>query len=327
MYDVITIGSATRDIYIKSAGLRVIDDTDSATGKSIAFDLGSKIEVDEIHFETGGTALNTAVTFGNQGLKCGIISKIGDDIRGRAIIERTEEMGVDMLVPPDADEQTAYSLILNAAKDGRSILVYRGILDHIGKADIPWDTVKGVGWIYITHLAGASAKQFDALVEFAGENNISIAMNPGQTQLERGSKLRPLLQYTDILFVNSEEAARLTSLSPDNAEEMLSVLADWVKGLVVITKGGEGVLVSDGTSRWDAGILKEPVYKDRTGAGDAFGSGFTTARIQGKSVEEAIQLGSANATGVLGEWGSNKGLLASGEDAGKYGTLKITKTS
>ena len=85
-------------------------------------------------------------------------------------------------------------------------------------------------------------------------------------------------------------------------------------------------MVSDGKSRWDAPALKEPIYTDRTGAGDAFGSGFTTVRIRGGSVEDAIQFGSANATAVLGEWGSNQGLLSREEDPLKYGILNITRT-
>jgi len=71
--------------------------------------------------------------------------------------------------------------------------------------------------------------------------------------------------------------------------------------------------------------LSEPLYVDRTGAGDAFGSGFVSALIKGASLDEALQLGSANATGVLGEWGANEGLLEAGDDVYKYGKLDIKK--
>jgi len=92
-----------------------------------------------------------------------------------------------------------------------------------------------------------------------------------------------------------------------------------------MTKGPKGFTACDNTHIWSGGILKEPKYIDRTGAGDAFGSAFVAAVINGKSLDEALQSGSSNATGVLGEWGANHGLLGPGEDIYKYGKLKIKK--
>jgi sugar/nucleoside kinase (ribokinase family) len=48
---------------------------------------------------------------------------------------------------------------------------------------------------------------------------------------------------------------------------------------------------------------------ERTGAGDAFGSGFVSGMILENDIEYAIQLGSANATSVIQEIGAKNGLL------------------
>ena len=48
---------------------------------------------------------------------------------------------------------------------------------------------------------------------------------------------------------------------------------------------------------------------DRTGAGDAFGSGFVSALAKGAGVEQAIRAGSANATSVVEYVGAKKGIL------------------
>lgn len=48
---------------------------------------------------------------------------------------------------------------------------------------------------------------------------------------------------------------------------------------------------------------------DRTGAGDAFGSGFLSQWVQGKSLREAIVFASANSTSVVTMIGAKKGIL------------------
>jgi sugar/nucleoside kinase (ribokinase family) len=63
---------------------------------------------------------------------------------------------------------------------------------------------------------------------------------------------------------------------------------------------------------------------DRTGAGDAFGSGFVTGYIEKKNIADAIQLGTANATACLQQLGATNGLLKKG-DWGKWGKVKVIK--
>jgi sugar/nucleoside kinase (ribokinase family) len=48
---------------------------------------------------------------------------------------------------------------------------------------------------------------------------------------------------------------------------------------------------------------------DRTGAGDAFGSGFISQWSQGKSLKDAIIFASANSTSVVGSIGAKTGIL------------------
>ena len=57
-----------------------------------------------------------------------------------------------------------------------------------------------------------------------------------------------------------------------------------------------------------AGVLPVDAY-ERTGAGDAFGSGCISALIKGKSFEEALLWGTVNSASVIGYIGSQKGLL------------------
>ena len=327
MFDIITIGSATRDVFVKSSEMQIVKNKRFKTGRGACFSLGSKIEAEEVHFTTGGSAINTAITFAQQGLQTGVICKIGDDRGGEAILERLREVRARLLTKPQKNAQTAYSVILTAPAGGeRSILVYRSIAQNLEKQDVFTPSLAKTKWFYITHLGGRSAKIFASLILYAAKNNIRIALNPGKTQLALGKKLVPLLKYVDVFIVNSEEASYLTGTSLTKEGEVFHILNKWVRHLAVMTKGPKGVEVSDGVHHWRAPILKEPKIVDRTGAGDAFGSGFVAALVRGRSVEDAIQLGSANATAGIGEWGANYGLLKRRDSVQKFGKLKVIKT-
>jgi ribokinase len=51
---------------------------------------------------------------------------------------------------------------------------------------------------------------------------------------------------------------------------------------------------------------------DRTGAGDAFGSGFLSYWAQGKSLKDSIVFASANSTSVVTKIGAKVGILYKG---------------
>ncbi|MDX1535661.1 MAG: carbohydrate kinase family protein [Candidatus Spechtbacterales bacterium] len=326
-YDVIAIGSSTRDVYLESSALESVESDQFTTGRGICVPEGSKVSVDEIHYATGGSAVNASITFANQELETSILCKVGDDSRGLSVQKRLLEAGVNtenMLI--DEDVYTAYSVVVHSPSGERSIFVYRGASNSMNKEEFPFDILQSTKWIFVTHLGGDSAAVFRPLLERANKEGVKVALNPGSTQLKMGKKLGELLKYVDILFVNREEAALLNEMDYDNKDEIFNELDKMVKGIAVMTLGPDGVMVSDGEYRWEAPALEEKKFIDRTGAGDAFGSGFTSSIIRGGSVEDAIQLGSANATGVVSEWGANNGVLARGESSKKFGKLKIKKT-
>jgi sugar/nucleoside kinase (ribokinase family) len=48
---------------------------------------------------------------------------------------------------------------------------------------------------------------------------------------------------------------------------------------------------------------------ERTGAGDAYASGFLAAVVTGESIPNAMRYGSVNASSVIGKIGAQEGLL------------------
>ena len=60
MFDVITFGSATRDVFLRSKAMELHKEHGI---EEACFPFGAKIDIDDIDFETGGGATNNAVTF------------------------------------------------------------------------------------------------------------------------------------------------------------------------------------------------------------------------------------------------------------------------
>lgn len=328
MFDVITIGSATRDVFARSKDVKIKKGKEFATGKAGYFTLGSKLNLEEVNFFVGGGAINTAVTFANQGLKVAPISAVGDDPEGEHILQKSAKYRVHCdFLTIDRDHLTSFSFILSLSDGSRTIFRYKGASWHLKDSSIPWKHLHAK-WLYVNHMTGSNDKLLPRLLRTARKKGVKIAWNPGSTQFENRKRMLPLLTYADVFIVNQEEASLITGISYEKRKKVFEKLDNLVHGLVIMTKGPKGVEVSDGKTVWSAGILPMKKIVDRTGAGDAFGSGFIASLMKHPNdIEKAIQLGSANATGVLTVWGANHGLLIKSDSPLKWGTLRIKAQS
>jgi sugar/nucleoside kinase (ribokinase family) len=326
MNKIITFGSATWDAFseLEEKDYRIVESNNFLTGKGLCFSLGSKIIIDQLNFFSGGGGTNSAATFGRQGFKTAYVGKVGDDGQGEMVLEELEEMGVDIsMVKKDKEKATAFSLILPTKEGQRSILAYRGACHFLGKEEVPWSKVKGADWFYLAPLSGDLINLFESIIDFAEENNIKIALNPSSQQIEIIKKKKDILSKIDLLVLNNEEAALLANLPLGQEEEMLRVILKSLKGLLVITRGIDGSLISDKENLFKAGIIKIAV-RAKTGAGDAFASGFLSGLLEKNSIEYAIRLGTVNAAGCVSRVGAKEGLIKKGE-INDWPELKIIK--
>src|SRR5258707_13862252 len=94
-------------------------------------------------------------------------------------------------------------------------------------------------------------------------------------------------------------------------QELLSHAAGLVQP-VVIPDGPNGVIATDEKQVVTAGMYDDVKVIDRTGAGDAFGSGFVAMIAQGKSLQQAVTFASANSTSVVQQIGAKAGILHKG---------------
>ncbi len=328
-YDVITIGTATRDVFLTSRFFRVISDKKHfikngfPTGEAQCFALGGKIEIAKPILTTGGGAANAAVSFARQGLKTAALIKIGRDESEKNILDELNREKVSVLAVEDAEKGTAFSVVLLAPGGERTILVYRGASENLKKEEIPFKKLKS-RWVYIAP-GKISLSVTEKIFNHFHKNGTLIAFNPSKHFIEFGIKrLKPLLAKSKAVILNREEASILTGVDYRKEKNIFKKLDEITPGIVAMTDGPNGVFVSDGRRVFKAGVFKEKKVVDRTGAGDAFGSGFVSGLIQKEencekglcrigNVEYAIRLGSANATSVIEKIGAKAGILTKQE--------------
>ena len=323
MFDIITFGSATWDIFLRPKKFQIVKDKKFIRAKGLCFDLGSKVDIEDTYFSSGGGGTNTAVAFSKQGFKAAYCGMVGNDISGEEIVEELKKLGVETrFILKTKLKPTNHSVVLSLPKKDRTILVYRGASDLLSKKDIPLEKLRAK-WFYLAPLSGKLSKLSETIVNFAYKNKIKIAINPGNTQLSLSKKtLKRIFKKVDILILNQEEASLLTKIPYQKEKEIFKEIDNMCSGIAVMTKGSEGVVVSARNNLYRAKPLKLKVV-NQTGAGDSFASGFVSGFIKSKgNIKFAIQLGTANAVSCLQKWGAKQGLLKKNEKFRKVEVLK-----
>ena len=314
---IISIGGAVQDVYLMG---KVFDPhcTDKLCVEEFA--LGSKNDIDDIFFSTGGGATNAAVTFARQGLHSMYLGKVGHDVAGKAVIDALHDDQVDTSLATQSEKfATGFSAIMLSASGERTILTYRGASTHYELEENDFHHTKAE-WIFLTSMEG-NFEIIDTVFAYANHHNIKIAMIPGKKELSNADKLRSLLPHVTIFCANKEEMQFI--YEGESCADLAKQCAQTVP-CVVVTDGPNGVTACDGQKVYSAGMYEDVPVVDRLGAGDAFSSGFVAMIAKGESVEQAITFASANSTSVVSTIGAKTGILRQNAE---IHTMQIDVTS
>ncbi len=313
MLDFISIGDATLDTFL------VLDESSSSCSISkdktlLCLNYADKTPIEHSTQSVGGNAANVAVGLKRLGFSAAIVTELGDDFAGHILLEELENEEVDTtFVKMLKSKTTRYSIVLNYQTE-------RTILSYYAPRSYTLPALPQSNWIYYTSLGkGFEGLQKKLVSHLSKHPNVRLAMNPGSYQAKHGlDAIMQLLPRTDVLFVNKEEAALMTGGRAKPIPAMLKSLYKRGPDIVVVTDSTQGSYAYDGEHAYYMGIY--PVTpKAKTGAGDAYASGFLSALMSQKPIREAMKWGSANAASVIRQLGAQKGL------ATKSGIKKIIK--
>ena len=321
-YDVITIGSSLEDIIFYTSECKTIDNKHNLLcQKMLAFEYGAKIKVDKIIKTFGGGASNTAISMARLGLKVAIVSTIGNDERGRMIVNNLKNHKVSTtLLQTKKDTNTGYSFLVASSLHSKEHIIFsdRGANLKLEITNKILSNLNNSKIIYITSLQG---KWKTNLKKIFSLDKPKIAWNIGGSQLNSGyTTLKQYINKTHTIILNKDEALELVTSDKknknlknrelNNENNLLKIIKDYGPKIVLITSGRNGAFVYDGNKIYHQKLHKERRREDTTGVGDAFGSSFIAGLEKyNNNIKKSLALASRNSASVIAMVGAQNGLI------------------
>lgn len=257
--------------------------------------------VEYIH---GGVARNVVEDIANAELRPAFLSIVDDTPLGAAVLQKLKNHKINtdyMLTLPDG-MGTWLAVFDKTGEVAGSISKRPNMLPLLELLEEKGDEIfsKADSVVLEVDMDKVIVKKVFELVKrhglkiFALVSNMSIA-------IER----RDFLMEFDCFICNQQEAGMLflddySGKTPAEMEEILSekVMQAAIPAMVV-TMGGKGAVYAD--SQGNKGICpaRNVIVKDTTGAGDAFCAGVSIGLTYGKTLPEAIEIGSMLAASVI----------------------------
>lgn len=304
MYDLITIGDVTIDLFFKGKTL---------TEKEARFNLaiGGKYLADEFHESLGGGGANVAAGVAHHGLNAAVLGKIGENVFKQIIIQKLIRCGVSTEFLLYDKGYLNISAIFLSQEGDRTVVHYATPHESLDVSEIMHGKLLRCKMIYMGNLPGISVVERKGLLSFFKKNNMTIALNFGRKDLGHGlSSLTELINLANIIILNTFEFAELIGkkreslrLDKDIAAYLPQDLKPMEK-IILITDGENGSFCYHQGKILHQKAIKPEKLVDATGAGDAFTSGFLSSYIKDIDLEKAMQTGAKNAARILAKIGA-----------------------
>ena len=303
MFDLITIGDCTWDTFLHIENASLTYGKKSHRPEQLCLPYAQKLPIEDMFESMGGNAANVAVGVNRLGFSTAIVSEIGLDMHSCQIYQELKKNNVNIsYLKRTKNRKTRFSTILNFHGE-RTILSY---FEKIPYTKLVLPKTKN---IFYTSLGHSFETQQKKIIHSLKKNpQTRLICNPGTHQLKEKTKnFAKILRYTDVLFLNKEEAEILVGPAK-NTKQLFQKIHDTGVKIVVITDGVIGSSASNGENIFSCGIYHVPIVS-KTGAGDAYASAFVSALLQNCALAECMLWGTANAASVTGHLGAQTGLL------------------
>jgi len=313
-YDLVCIGDVVMDAFIGLEEASVHWDK-KHENSTISMPFATKVPYDSLTVATAvGNSSNVVVGAARLGLKTGIITSVGGDEYGRQILEyyRRERVSPEF-VHVNKSLPTNYHFVLNFHAE-RTILIKHQDYEYYDPRKLDGKTE----WLYFSSIGEHALSMHDKVADYLRKNpGVRMGFNPGTFQLKFGTKrLREVYKHTYVLFLNREEGELVAGKKEGTPiPELFAALHRLGPKIVCITDGPDGAYASDARTG-QSGQWFMPPYPDpkppvsRTGAGDAFSTGFLCALIYGLPVAEALRWAPIESMHVVQFFGAQTGLLS-----------------
>ena len=289
-----------------------------AMGLLIAEEMGPLEEVEHFSRHVCGAELNYAVGMARLGNDVSYISKVGVDPFGKCICNFLKANGIhDDYVWTDDDHMTGFQMKEKVLEGDPTVANIRKhtAFSHFRPADLSGIDWTGVDHLHVTGiplaLSESCRETIYTLMMRAHGKGVRISFDPNlrpmlwKSQEIMARVINDAAQYADIVMPGLNEGRILTGM--DNERDIAGYyLQRGVQTVVIKMGGSHGTYIRTA----DDQEYRVPSYHvdhavDTVGAGDGFAVGFTSAILDGLSLEDAARRGAA----PLGPWPSRSPVI------------------
>ncbi|SEA77306.1 ribokinase [Variovorax sp. YR216] len=252
-------------------------------------DAGETLQAHSFMTNPGGKGANQAVACARQGAGVAMVGRVGDDSFGHALKASLAADAIETGHVATAPASTGVALIMVDDSAQNRISLIPGANAFVGDEDIARleDDLASARLLLLQLEVPMEAVLKAATLAHA--KGCTVVLNPAPAQ----SLPDAMWGLLDLLVLNETEAALLCGLAVhDVASAARAADALHRRGppQVILTMGGEGVVVCDASGCRHFGALKVHAV-DTTAAGDTFIGALCAALARGESMDAGIAIG------------------------------------
>ena len=266
--------------------------------RPVALEPGKLFKVGPAVIATGGVVSNTGIALHRLGVRTRLMGKVGDDLIGQMILNRTRPIDPDGMIVA-AGATSSYSVVISQPGIDRTFLHCTGANDTFVADDIDYERLAGARLFHFGYpplmrsMYVDGGRQMETIFRRVKERGLmtSLDMSYPDPQSEAGQVdwrawLRRVLPCVDI-FLPSLDETQMMLKSTAAPSELSRQLHDWGAAIVGLKLGDRGLYV-----RWPDGELSAPCFEvnvvGTTGSGDATIAGFLAGLLHGLPAEEVM---------------------------------------
>jgi len=227
----------------------------------------------------GGAPMNVAYHLTNFGISTQMISRVGDDARGRELMQFLNEKQVDtFLIQKDAFYPTGIVKVELDKKGSPSYEIVRPVAwDYINVNPLNSKTVKAAEVFIFGSLAARNNRTLETLFSLLEKAKLKVFDVNLRTPFYTKELIEKLLFQANIVKMNEEELDLIGSWFFGNIPTYS--LAQKIKthfslDILIVTQGSKGAFVIDLKDDIKSIKAKKVTVVDTIGSGDSFLAGF-----------------------------------------------------
>jgi fructokinase len=255
--------------------------------------------------QAGGAPLNVAYHLNKLGVHTGLISKVGDDVRGQQLRGLLDQWGIGGdLIQTDLEYTTSEVLVtLNSNKEATYDILYPVAWDFIAVNGPMKKELQTAGYLIYGSLSSRNQTSRETLAELLNNPIIKVLDINLREPYVNKQDLESLLSMADIVKFNTDELKRISFMFGgfyQAEQDKVDFIRDTFQiREILVTKGGSGA-----TGYREAGIFhaKGPkiTVTDTVGSGDAFLAAFIAGHYNDHDgqtiINNAVAMGAFTAT-------------------------------